>query len=236
MQYLVSVITSLYNYSNFIGDAIKSFMKQDFTSSEMVIVDDGSTDQPMKTIKDLLNERVRYICLDRNYGYSKAKNEGIKQSRSEILVMLDADDMLTKKGISTRYNEIVKGFDFIYGPVLDFKNSKIIGRSKMWSSWEKTKKWKYVHAQGVMLKKQIHREIGLYDESLWCKSDREMFARIFNYKYKIGTVNENVAIYRIHSKQMHKSKRKLKINKKLQNIVQRKIKKREKDLSDVEML
>ena len=235
-KFKVSVITTLYNYRRYITETIKSFLKQDFIDSEMIIVDDCSTDNPYKVIKSYKSNRLIYIQLDKNHGYSYAKNIGIKASSAEILVMLDADDMLTKTSISLRYKKLKTRYDFVHGPVLDLYTDKKIKRSKMWDQWLTSKSYKYVHAQSVMLKKKIHRKIGLYDESLWCKSDREMFARIFNYGYKIGFVNSDVSIYRRHADQMHKSKRKLKINKQLQKEVLLKIKKRKKDLSCLEML
>jgi len=102
--------------------------------------------------------------------------------------------------------------------------------------WLQKNTWKNVHAQGVMLKKKIHRKIGLYDEALRCKSDREFFARVFNHDFKVGIVNKDVAFYRRHLKQMHRSKEKMKINSKLQKTVLKIIEKRKKDLSGLEKL
>jgi len=235
MEYKVSVIVTLYNYRKYIKDAIKSFLDQDFIDSEMIIVDDASTDMPQYVIAPFLSDRVRYIHLDKNKGYSHAKNVGIKESRSEILVMLDADDMLAPHSISKRYEKIMEGFDFVHGPALDLKNGKL-SKSKMWGQWKSKNIYKYVHAQTAMLRKDIHRKIGLYDEGLRSKSDREMFARIFNHGFSISFVKIPVAIYRNHPKQMHRSKEKLLINKKLQKIVLEKIKARKKDLSGLEML
>ena len=201
----------------------------------MIIVDDASVDNPYKVISRYESDRVIYVPLEKNMGYSHAKNVGIKKSRSEILVMLDADDMLMKRGISVRYEKIMEGYDFVHGPCLDFKNNEL-KKSKMWKQWLKNKTYKYVHAQGVMLKKDIHRRIGLYDETLKCKSDREMFARIFNHDFKIGSVKDCVAIYRRHNEQMHRSKAKLKINDKLQKEVLKKIQDRKTDLDGLEML
>ena len=130
----------------------------------------------------------------------------------------------------------MKGYDFVHGPCLDVKEKRLLVRNRMWNLWLKEKSYKYVHAQGVMLKKDIHRKIGLYDESLKCKSDREFFARVFNHGFKIGVVKDDVAYYRRHLKQMHRSKEKLKINDKLQKEVLEKIEKRKKDLSNLEML
>ena len=225
MTIKVSVITTLYNYKNYIKDCIKSFLKQDFIDSEMIIVDDGSTDDPYDVIEPLENDRIKYIRSIKNYGYSHAKNVGIKHCSSDVLVMLDADDMLTKNGISIRYKKLIEGYDFVHGPCLNLKEGRPLVRNKMWEEWKKNKTYKYVHAQGVMLKKDIHRKIGLYDENLWCKSDREFFARVFNHNFKIGTVNKDVALYRRHKNQMHRSKEKLKTNDKLQKEVLKKIKK-----------
>lgn len=232
----VSVITTLYNYRNYIGDCIESFLDQNFEDSEMVIVDDASEDDPYEVIKKYSSDRVKYIRLDKNQGYSHAKNVGIKACSSDILVMLDADDMLTKNSLKTRYEKMMEGYDFVHGPCLDMKEGRPLIRNRLWDLWLKKGTWKEVHAQGVMLKKDIHCEIGLYDEILWCKSDREFFARVFNHGFKVGTVEADVAFYRRHKKQMHRSKEKAKINDKLQKEVLVKIKNRKKDLTGLEML
>ena len=235
-MFKVSVITTLYNYKNYIGECIKSFLKQDFIDSEMVIVDDASRDNPYDVIKKYESDRIHYIRLDSNKGYSYAKNIGIKACKSEILVMLDADDMLVKNGISIRYKKLMKDYDFVHGPCLDFKDKRPLVRNRLWDLWLKNPTWKYVHAQGAMLKKEIHRKIGLYDETLRCKSDREFFARVFNHNFKVGIVKKDVALYRRHKKQMHRSKEKIKINDKLQKEVLNKIEKRKKNLSGLNFL
>lgn len=238
----VSVITTLFNYRHYVGDAISSFLKQDFQDSEMIIVDDASTDNPLPVIEPYLGERVKYIRLDSNKGYSHAKNVGIKASKAEILVMLDADDMFTKRSLSMRYKKLQEGFDLVHGPASDIvEDGQQTISDKHWKKWldsdKGPKAYKFIHAQTVMLKKQLHREIGLYDESLRYKSDREMWARILHNGYKIGYVNDYVCMYRLHSKQMHRSKAKLAINDALQQEVLSKIAQRAKAIGkDIEML
>jgi glycosyltransferase involved in cell wall biosynthesis len=235
-MFKVTVITTLYNYKNYIADCIESFLDQNFLDSEMIIVDDASADNPYEVIKEYESDRVKYIGLDKNKGYSHAKNIGIKAAKADVLIMLDADDMLTKDSISIRYTKLIEGYDFVHGPCLDFKKGRPLIRNRMWDLWKNKKTYKYVHAQGVMLKKDIHKKIGLYDESLPCKSDREFFARVFNHGFKVGVVKQDVALYRRHTKQMHRSPAKAKINNKLQKEVERKMEVRKKDLSDLEML
>jgi len=232
----VSVVTTLYNYEKYISDCIQSFLRQKFPDSEMIIVDDASTDNSYKIAQKYISDKVKIIRLAKNLGYSHAKNIGIKNCNSEILVMLDADDMLMKDSVKIRYKKLMKGYDFVHGPCLDLKANRPLVRNRLWDLWCSKPTWKHVHAQGVMLRKDIHRKIGLYDESLRCKSDREFFARVFNHKFKIGVIKEDVAYYRRHLKQMHRSREKLKINKKLQKEVLNLIKRRKIDLSGLEML
>jgi len=84
--------------------------------------------------------------LDENRGYSYAKNIGIKNATSEVLVMLDADDMLTENSLSIRLKKIEMGYDFVHGPVIDLSKGAL-SESRMTKKWKKTKNPKYVHAQ-----------------------------------------------------------------------------------------
>jgi glycosyltransferase involved in cell wall biosynthesis len=203
----------------------------------MVIVDDCSTDNPIEVISKFHTPRIRYIHLSKRTNYSNAKNVGIKRARAEVLVMLDADDLLLKNGISIRYEKLLQGFDFVHGPCLVLSLDGKKKRDVSWSYWEKENMAKWVHAQGTMYRKKIHSEIGLYDTFLWASSDREMFNRIFDSGYRIGTVDTEVAIYRQHLDQMHRSAAKSKIKPYLKKrIAEIRGKRRAKDFSGLEML
>lgn len=236
---MISVVTTLFNYQDYIGDAILSFLSQDLKDSEMVIVDDASTDESQSVVNKYLSDRVRYIRLSKNLGYSNAKNVGIKAARGDVLVMLDADDMLVKGSLSSRYRKLREGFDLVHGPALDLDRG-ITKPSPLWGRWFKLKDgpkaYKGIHAQTVMLRKDVHSRVGLYDTNLRYKSDREMWARVINHGMKVGWVTEPVCIYRIHEKQMHKSKQKAKINEQLETEVQKIIERRATDLSGLAML
>jgi glycosyltransferase involved in cell wall biosynthesis len=239
----ISVVVTLYNYSRYIAEAIRSFQKQSCFAqgidAEMVIVDDASSDNPVAVIEQYKDERLKYCHLETNGGYSHAKNVGIKMAQAPVLVMLDADDMLTKESLLLRYRKLQEGYDLVHGPALDYQGGAIknLPVSPLWKKWlaDQTS-YRNVHAQTVMLRKDVHRRVGLYDVALRSKSDREMWARVFNHGFRIGWVTEPVAVYRHHPNQMHKSKEKLRINDRLQQEVVEKIERRAKDLSDVELL
>src|SRR5271169_1272984 len=89
---LVSIIISNYNYGRFLRDAIDSALGQTYQSTEVIVVDDGSTDNSRDIIGDY-DERIIPI-LKENGGQSSALNEGFAASRGAIVIILDSDDML----------------------------------------------------------------------------------------------------------------------------------------------
>ncbi len=88
----VSVVMAAKNYARFLPDAIESVRSQTFADWELVIVDDGSTDETPAAVKPYLSDaRVRYVRSDR-LGQSRAKNLGLRLSRGKFVAFLDADD------------------------------------------------------------------------------------------------------------------------------------------------
>ncbi len=92
----VSVVIPSYNYARFLRKAVESLQAQSFSNWEVIIVDDGSTDDTDKVVADLLKEEQRIVYLwQQNSGTSAAKNAGIRLARGEYILFLDADDLLT---------------------------------------------------------------------------------------------------------------------------------------------
>ena len=88
---LVSVIITSYNQARFLSDAIESVLTQTYSQFEMVVVDDGSTDNASEVVARYPG--VRYMRQD-NQGLSAARNTGLRESNGAYLVFLDADDRL----------------------------------------------------------------------------------------------------------------------------------------------
>ena len=92
MKPFVSVVMAAKNYARFLPAAVESVRTQTFTDWELVIIDDGSTDDTPAAVQPFLSDpRVRYFRSDR-LGQSRAKNLGIGLSRGEYIAFLDADD------------------------------------------------------------------------------------------------------------------------------------------------
>jgi glycosyltransferase involved in cell wall biosynthesis len=89
----VSVVMAAKNYARFLPAAVESVFAQTVSDWELIIIDDGSTDETPAAIKPFLaDRRVRYVRSDR-LGQSRAKNLGVGLSRSEVVAFLDADDL-----------------------------------------------------------------------------------------------------------------------------------------------
>jgi len=90
MNLTVSVVIPTYNYAHFIGEAIESALAQTYLIAEIVVVDDGSTDNTEEVVT-AFGEKVRYIRQE-NSGVSAARNNGAKNSSGDFITFLDPDD------------------------------------------------------------------------------------------------------------------------------------------------
>ena len=218
---LVSIVVPLFNYQNFIKDCVKSIINQDYDNYELFIVDDCSRDNSYRKAKQFENKRITVIKLDKNSGYSRAKNEGIVRSKGQFIITLDADDMMTKKSISRRVEAILNhNVEFVYANAFH-----VVGNIRLKECYngrdfkiEKSKDLYNIHAQTVLIKREVYKRFGLYDEKLRSRSDREMWWRLFG-KSNLDTpkvssyyLDKCVAYYRCHP---HSMWRKRKRNKKL---------------------
>jgi teichuronic acid biosynthesis glycosyltransferase TuaG len=95
MNNLVSIITPSYNSAKYIVETIKSVQNQTYTNWEMIIVDDGSSDNTEKIINEiqLIDSRIHFFKLDQNSGSGVARNKGIENASGEYLTFIDADDI-----------------------------------------------------------------------------------------------------------------------------------------------
>jgi glycosyltransferase involved in cell wall biosynthesis len=100
----VSVIISNYNYACYLAQAIESVLNQTYQNFELIVVDDGSTDNSYKVLESY-KDRLTAIFQD-NAGQGEAFNAGVAQSQGEIICFLDADDYFHKDKLA----KVVAGF------------------------------------------------------------------------------------------------------------------------------
>ena len=89
----VSVVIPTFNRAWIIGEALQSVFAQTFRDFEVLVVDDGSTDDTVSVIESIKDPRLHYIRKDQNAGCGAAYNSGIRAARGEYISFLDSDDL-----------------------------------------------------------------------------------------------------------------------------------------------
>ena len=90
---LVSVIMPAFNVEKYIGDAIRSVLKQTYPFFELIIVDDGSTDRTREVVNSFDDERIVLLTHEKNRGVAEARNTALKEARGKWVALIDADDV-----------------------------------------------------------------------------------------------------------------------------------------------
>src|SRR5277367_6259308 len=94
----VSVVIPTYNRADKVRKSVESVLAQSFTDLEVIVVDDGSSDETEQTLKQAFGDRIRYY-FQTNQGASVARNRGIEEARGEWIAFLDSDDLWEKEKI-----------------------------------------------------------------------------------------------------------------------------------------
>lgn len=104
---MYSVVIPLYNKEKYISQSIRSVLEQSYPDFELIIIDDGSTDNSVLEAKKIQDERIR-IVYQENSGVSAARNKGIKEAQYDYISFLDADDLWEKDYLETMASLITK--------------------------------------------------------------------------------------------------------------------------------
>ena len=220
----VTVVTPLYNYAEYVAHTIHSVLNQSLQSFEHILVDDGSTDSSADVVRSFLSDsRITLIELGKNHGFSAAKNVGIEAARAKFITTIDADDMLTRDSLQMRVDylnehpemDVVHGRVYVcHGPG-DFTEATSGLDEEPWhprrmrqyvlDGTPPKNHWAAIHAQGVLCRREVYERVGLYDEEMRWKADREMWYRMLQYGARIGYLDAFVAIYRLHDRNMSQS-------------------------------
>ena len=106
----ISVIIPTYNCGLYLGEAIESVLSQTFQDHEIIVIDDGSTDDTKNIVRKYVlkyPEKIRYF-YQKNMGPSAARNVGIREAEGEFIAFLDADDIFLPEKLDLQMAEILK--------------------------------------------------------------------------------------------------------------------------------
>lgn len=106
---LISIVIPVYNVENFLERCITSVLNQTFENIEIILVNDGSTDNSLRICQqyEKIDSRI-FIINQENQGLSAARNSGINQARGKYICFIDSDDWIHEKYLEILYNDIEK--------------------------------------------------------------------------------------------------------------------------------
>jgi len=208
----VTVVIPTYNRAELLKRAIRTVLNQTYQDFELIVVDDGSTDNTEEVVRSFNDNKVIYIKHERNKGAPAARNTGIRAARGEYVAFQDSDDewlpeKLEKqikafKTASTEIGLVYTGFWRIEGDKRTFFPSPNI-TPKEGAIHDALLKGNFVGTPSTLVKKECFEKAGMFDEKLPMFEDWELWIRIskcycFKYidealaisYYNPGSVNE----------------------------------------------
>lgn len=210
-----SVIIPVYNKEKFVEKTLKSVLGQTFSDFEILIVNDGSTDQSESIISGFDDQRIHYFFKE-NEGVSVARNFGIQKASSDYLCFLDADDYWHPSFLSTMNEYIQKLPDEkVFACAIEVETNKKTfpaqysisrtGDFEIVSFFESSQKEAALWTSGVCIHKEVFKKAGIFDEQLKVSEDTDLWIRI-GLSYKVVFIWQILARYVFDEKSISRSR------------------------------
>ncbi len=203
---LISVLMPTYNRAHMIGKAIKSILEQTYSNLQIVIVDDGSTDNTKGVVEQFNDSRIDFYKIGHG-GISKALNYGLSKAESNVIIRLDSDDYCDSERIHIQYSFYSKNYGQ-YGVIGSNFYVTLTGENK-------TNVLKVIYPRNhkqifnqlprncclahptLLFRKDTILEVGGYSENKQIVQDWELYLRLLN-KTKFYNIQKFLVTHRKH--------------------------------------
>lgn len=203
----VSAVIPVYNNGHYIAAALKSVVDQTAPATEIIVVDDGSTDDTAAALRPY-RDQIRYL-YQANQGEPSARNRGIRQATSTYIAFLDGDDLWlpNKLELQTEYLQRHPDCALVYSDMSTFDEQGIIDasvRKRFGMSFQSGRIFQTLFKRAlfgsgtVVFRKDCVEKVGYFDESLLVGSDYEMWLRIAR-NFDVGFIDQPLLMYRHHA-------------------------------------
>ena len=191
----ISVVIPVFNAERFVAEAIESALTQSYSPLEIIVIDDGSTDDTESVVKNM-DGNIRYEYQE-NQGPSRARNKGIELAEGNFLAFLDADDVWLPWHLSNHlelFNEF-KNLDISVGLTCELEFDKASD-----VDLKKAEKNSILHLSlcTSLIKKAVFEEVGFFDEDLMMGEDTDWFLKAREKQKTIAISRELHSLYRRH--------------------------------------
>jgi len=175
---LVSVLMAACNAEDTLEQAIASVLGQTWVNLELIVIDDGSTDDTVARVERAAgqDERVRLLRSAGHKGPYAARNQGLAAARGELITLHDADDWSHPQKIELQVRELIgqPGLVATFTDWVRASGDLVFGTWKMPSSWLG---WCHRNTSSFMFRRAVHERLGFWDE-VKCNGDVEFVDRV----------------------------------------------------------
>lgn len=184
----ISVVIPTYNRAKQIKKSVNSVLKQTYDNLEVIIVDDGSTDNTKDVIKkmQLKDSRIKFYSYKKNKGACYARNYGIKKSTGKYISFQDSDDVYINDKLEKQYNNMIKNnsdMDFCkikihsgnFNTVIP--NDDTINKIKNGNYLDKLCEGNYISTQAILVKKEVIEKY-MFDDNMPRFQDYDLVIRM----------------------------------------------------------
>jgi len=199
----VSVIIPAYNKSELTVRTINSVLEQTYQNLEVIVVDDGSTDDTKEKLAGF-GKKIKYIYKE-NGGACSARNLGIQESTGDFIGLLDCDDLYYPEKISKCVDFLNKHNDssvvFTAAYFIDLDDNIVNASERLIPTDQKKLRESLLLSNifcnsTIVARRTCFDSVGLYDERVFIPADWDMWIRLSEC-FKIGYINEKLTGYRI---------------------------------------
>jgi glycosyltransferase involved in cell wall biosynthesis len=205
---LVSILIPLYNSGEWIEDTIQSVLNQTYPNIEIIIVDDGSSDNSFNVAKSYQTDKIKVIQQE-NKGACAARNKAFELSKGDYIVFFDADDLMSKDKIKNQMASVTQhGDDFVFSSqwvrFYDGLDDLNYSKTPIDKSFDTPTDWFKISWQdnlmgqtGIWLTpRNLIKKSGGWDESLTVNQDGEFFFRVLLNSRGIKFTEDAFTYYR----------------------------------------
>jgi glycosyltransferase involved in cell wall biosynthesis len=206
---LVSAIITTFNRRNFLREALHSVLTQDYQNIEVIVIDDGSTDESFREIQGALAP-VRYVWKE-NGGISGARNLGISLAKGSYIAFLDCDDLWRKNKLAAQVEALAtSNVPLVYTNETWIRNGRHLNQKKRHAKFSG---WIYpqclplciISPSSALIEKRVLDEVGLFDEAMPVCEDYDLWLRI-TCRYPVLFLEDRLIVKRGgHDDQLSKS-------------------------------
>ena len=203
---LISVIMPTYNGSKSIKRAIHSFLNQTYKNTELIVIDDCSTDNTVDVVNSIKDSRIKLIRHSKNKNCAAARNSGIKVAKGEYIAFLDDDDEWLEEKLSKQIDYFLAKKSKEWGGVL--VSHKILYGGKYRDVVLKKEgdiskeiylmELSLAAGSSLMVRRDVFEKIGNFNEKYVRQQDLDFVLRLLR-EYKMGVMRDVLSVIHGHS-------------------------------------